>query len=262
MATTGRTWVGDPLQRGAGVLFMIFASFLLFAGTAEDFRRSRHVSGPVEARRLQIATRLLGGVFGLAGVGMALFGSGITIDRAKGTARKWSSAGPFRFGPVLPLTDFDRVRVERLEGDRKIYRVLLAGPRGARMAFKFEYLGEDRARAFAQEVSAASGLRVEGRGPSDAELNRALGIWMEFGAARATSAEEHWRRDLPGVDPALLSEICRAVEEAAGELAGRVMAGELGQDAGRSELGRRFPALDGERLSQAWSQGLYFAARG
>jgi hypothetical protein len=249
-----------------GAAFLLWGGFMLYTSFTHDFRDQRGVRTPGDARCVQIQTHVIGLFFAVFGLAIALPGSGITIDRRKKTVRVWRSVGPLRLGRRRPLAAYSRVQI-RNQGGR--FQVSLSGSDVPPLELD-DFRAHGHAFALAAAIAGVSGLPVEDpsapaiSAPTDAQLNRALAVFQQFGPERATPVEERWSRELPDLPlaayPALLAR-CEEIEAAAADLAGRVREGTLGQDAGKAELGRQFPFLDTERLAHTWSQALYFSAR-
>jgi len=239
---------------------------MTYTASTHDFKDQRSVRTPADARCVQIQTHAIGLFFALLGLAIALPGSGITVNRREKTVRAWSSVGPLRFGRARPLGAYARVEVRN---QRNRFQVSLSGPEAPPLEVA-EFNVHGHAFALAAEIAGVTGLPVEdpsataSAAPTNAQLNRALAVFQQFGPERATPVEERWSRELPELPlaehPALLAR-CEEIEAAAATLAGQVREGTLGQDAGKAELGRQFPFLDPERLAQTWSQALYYAAR-
>jgi hypothetical protein len=261
---THRTDLG-PFRLLPGAAFLLWGGFMLYTSFTHDFRDQRGVRTPGDARCVQIQTHVIGLFFAVLGLALALPGSGITIDRRKETVRVWSSVGPLRFGRRRPLAAYARVQI-RKQGDR--FQVSLAGSETPPLEFD-EFRAHGHAFALAAEIAGVSGLPVEDpsafapAAPTNAQLNRALAVFQQFGPERSTPVEERWSRELPELPLAAYPDLlarCEEIEAAAAALAGQVREGTLGQDAGKVELSRQFPFLDPERLAHTWSQALYFAA--
>jgi hypothetical protein len=99
---------------------------------------------------------------------------------------------------------------------------------------------------------------------TDAEFERALAEWQEFGRRRRIPVEQRWPELFPHASADDFAEArrrCQAIESFAVNLADQVRNKAIDDTEAFSTLSRRYPSLTAERLSRTWSQAMYFASK-
>ena len=124
-------------------------------------------------------------------------------------------------------------------------------------------------------VSSPAGANLASREPklgihfyimpfTDAELNRALAEWQEFGPRRRIPVEQRWPELFPQASPDDFAEArlrCQEIESFAVDLAGQVLKNRLSAHEAFRTLCRQYPHLTEESLDRTWSQAMYFASK-
>ena len=99
---------------------------------------------------------------------------------------------------------------------------------------------------------------------SDAEFNKALEIFQEFGPRRCVPVRERWTEAFPNAtreDFAEWEALCREIEHFAYGLAEQVLDSRLEQGCAIRQIGEKFPRSSRDRVAHTYSQPMYLAMK-